>query len=73
MLFHCLCVFCQINILCLTTFHSSRFQQTEVQKLQDAYTKLNEDKEKLIAEVKAAGLGLMKSVLKAPKDGKDEL
>ncbi|KAL3786206.1 hypothetical protein ACHAWO_013719 [Cyclotella atomus] len=47
--------------------------KTEVQKLQDAYTKLNEDKEKLIAEVKAAGLGLMKSVLKAPKDGKDEL
>ena len=47
--------------------------KTEVQKLQDAYTKLNEDKEKIVADVKAAGLGLMKSVLSAPKDQKDEL
>lgn len=46
----------------------------EVQKLQDKYTQLNEEKEKIVADVKASGLGLMKSVLKSPKDGsKDEL
>ena len=49
--------------------------KTEVSKLQATYTKLNEDKDKTIAGVKAAGLGLMKSVLKnknAP-ESKDEL
>jgi hypothetical protein len=46
----------------------------EVQKLQNTYQKLNEDKEKIIDQVKKDGLGMMKSVLKAPKDGaKDEL
>jgi len=45
-----------------------------VNKLQATYTQLSEDKEKAVAEVKASGLGLMKSVLKAPKaDANDEL
>jgi len=45
-----------------------------VNELQATYTALSEHKEKVVAEVKASGLGLMKSVLKAPKaDGKDEL
>ena len=39
--------------------------KTEVAKLQDTYTKLNEDKDKAIAGVKASGLGMMKSVLKS--------
>jgi hypothetical protein len=47
----------------------------EVQKLQEAYEKLNADKEKTIADVKASGLGLMKAVksFKAKKEAKDEL
>ncbi|KAL7470947.1 hypothetical protein ACHAXS_011223 [Conticribra weissflogii] len=47
----------------------------EVGKLQEAYTKLNEDKDKTISEVKAGGLGMMKSVLKSKDapDAKDEL
>ena len=46
----------------------------EVEKLQATYTKLSEDKEKTVADVKAAGLGLMKSVLKSKNaDAKDEL
>jgi len=48
--------------------------KAEVNKLQEKYTALSEEKDNTVAEVKAAGLGLMKSVLKAPKgDGKDEL
>lgn len=48
--------------------------ETELQKLQNAYQKLMDDKEKTIADVKAAGLGLMKSVKVAKsKDAKDEL
>jgi len=50
--------------------------KSEVQKLQDTYQKLQADKEETIATVKAAGLGLMKSVkaAKTKKDGaKDEL
>jgi len=49
--------------------------KAEVQKLQDTYQKLMEDKDKKIADVKAAGLSLMKSVLSAAKKaaGKDEL
>lgn len=48
--------------------------KTEVQKLQDTYQKLNEEKDKIVADVKGAGLGLMKSVLNAPKKaGSDEL
>lgn len=48
--------------------------ETELQKLQEAYQKLMEDKDKTIADVKAAGLGLMKAckVAKA-KGSKDEL
>jgi len=46
----------------------------EVQKLQDTYQKLSTDKDEKIAAVKAAGLGLMKSVKVAKaKDTKDEL
>mmetsp|Transcript_38234 Transcript_38234/g.77888 ORF Transcript_38234/g.77888 Transcript_38234/m.77888 type:complete len:170 (-) Transcript_38234:3052-3561(-) len=46
----------------------------EVQKLQDTYQKLSTDKDEKIASVKAAGLGLMKSVKVAKaKDTKDEL
>ena len=47
--------------------------KSEVGKLQETYTKLSDDKDKIVAEVKASGLGLMKSVLKAPKETKDEL
>mmetsp|Transcript_3962 Transcript_3962/g.7577 ORF Transcript_3962/g.7577 Transcript_3962/m.7577 type:complete len:218 (+) Transcript_3962:29-682(+) len=47
--------------------------KAEVQKLQDTYTKLSEDKDKTIADVKASGLGLMKSVLKSASAGNDEL
>lgn len=48
--------------------------KAEVQKLQDTYTKLMADKEETIADVKAGGLGLMKSVLSSSgKDVKDEL
>jgi len=47
----------------------------EVQKLQEAYQKLSTDKDDKIAAVKAAGLGLMKSVMnyKGKSQGKDEL
>ena len=49
--------------------------KNEVQKLQEAYQKLSTDKDDKIAAVKAAGLGLMKSVkaYKGKKDAKDEL
>eukprot|EP00566_Odontella_aurita_P021369 CAMPEP_0113537614 /NCGR_PEP_ID=MMETSP0015_2-20120614/6920_1 /TAXON_ID=2838 /ORGANISM="Odontella" /LENGTH=217 /DNA_ID=CAMNT_0000437121 /DNA_START=189 /DNA_END=842 /DNA_ORIENTATION=- /assembly_acc=CAM_ASM_000160 len=48
--------------------------KSEVQKLQETYQKLMEDKDNKIAEVKAAGLGLMKSVQAAKgKAAKDEL
>mmetsp|Transcript_15306 Transcript_15306/g.21829 ORF Transcript_15306/g.21829 Transcript_15306/m.21829 type:complete len:219 (+) Transcript_15306:142-798(+) len=49
--------------------------KNEVQKLQDTYQKLMEDKEAKVAAVKAAGLSLMKSVQAAAKKlaGKDEL
>lgn len=48
--------------------------ETELKKLQDSYQQLMDDKEKTIADVKAAGLGLMKAVKVAKsKDAKDEL
>lgn len=49
--------------------------KAEVQKLQDTYSKLSEAKEKTIADVKAGGLGMMKSALTHLKssDSKDEL
>lgn len=49
--------------------------KAEVQKLQDTYQKLMEDKEQVEAEIKAGGLGLMKSVAAAAskKSGSDEL
>ncbi|KAL3816472.1 hypothetical protein ACHAXA_009897 [Cyclostephanos tholiformis] len=50
--------------------------KAEVAELQAKYTKLNEDKDKTIADVKGGGLGLMKSVVKfkATSDAaKDEL
>ena len=47
--------------------------KAEVQKLQDTYQKLSEEKDQAVAAVKEAGLGLMKSVLNAPKKGSDEL
>eukprot|EP00579_Thalassiosira_antarctica_P004470 CAMPEP_0201883642 /NCGR_PEP_ID=MMETSP0902-20130614/16154_1 /ASSEMBLY_ACC=CAM_ASM_000551 /TAXON_ID=420261 /ORGANISM="Thalassiosira antarctica, Strain CCMP982" /LENGTH=218 /DNA_ID=CAMNT_0048412487 /DNA_START=50 /DNA_END=706 /DNA_ORIENTATION=+ len=48
--------------------------KTDVSKLQETYTKLSEDKEKIVAEVQASGLGLMKSVLGSkPKEMNDEL
>lgn len=47
----------------------------EVEKLQQSYQKLMEEKDKKIADVKDAGLGLMKSVKSAlsKKEKKDEL
>jgi len=51
-----------------TTFES------ELETLQATYQKLMEDKEKTIADVKAAGLGLMKACKGAKaKSGSDEL
>lgn len=49
--------------------------KAEVNKLQEAYTKLNTEKEEIVAQVKAGGLGLMKSVskFKDSPDTKDEL
>ena len=49
--------------------------ELEVEKLQAAYDKLSSEKEQKVADVKAAGLGLMKSVIKNREDGdkKDEL
>jgi hypothetical protein len=46
-----------------------------VEKLQAEYQKLSENKDKKLADVKAAGLGLMKAVkaFKAKGDSKDEL
>jgi len=54
--------------------NAEAYFKAEVMKLQDTYTKLNEDKDATVAGVKAAGLGLMKSVLShtAPS-GSDEL
>lgn len=48
--------------------------ESELQKLQDAYQKLQKNKEDTIAEVKASGLGLLKSVqAHKAKSGKEEL
>jgi len=51
--------------------------ETELEKLQASFKQLQEDKEKTIADVKASGLSLKKSVraakLKAPKKEKEEL
>ncbi|KAL7551917.1 hypothetical protein ACHAWF_015124 [Thalassiosira exigua] len=49
--------------------------KAEVTKLQETYQRLTGEKEKAVADVKASGLGLVKSVLKDKKDGgaKDEL
>jgi len=47
--------------------------KTELDKLQEAYKKLMEDKENTIAEVKAASLGLMKAVKASKTSGNDEL
>lgn len=44
-----------------------------VAELQGKYTALSEEKDKKIEDVKAAGLGLMKSVKMAAKTGSDEL
>ncbi|KAL7527664.1 hypothetical protein ACHAXR_002065 [Thalassiosira sp. AJA248-18] len=50
------------------------FFESEVQKLQDKFEALSKEKDDKIADVKAAGLGLMKSVLKTKEpDAKDEL
>lgn len=49
--------------------------KSAVSELQEKYTKLSEEKDKTIADVKAGGLGLMKSVSKFQESGdkKDEL
>ena len=51
--------------------------KADVAELQTRYTKLNEDKDKTIADVKGGGLGLMKSVVKfkasSTEEAKDEL
>lgn len=49
---------------------------SEVQKLQDTYQQLNQDKEDKVAEIEASGLKMYKAVLahkKKSKDSKDEL
>ena len=53
---------------------AEQYFKDEVQKLQDTYQKLSTEKDEKIEAVKAAGLGLMKSVKAAKsKDAKDEL
>ncbi|KAL7539059.1 hypothetical protein ACHAWF_006285 [Thalassiosira exigua] len=55
---------------------AEEYFKAEVSKLQETYQKLSGDKDKAVADVKASGLGLVKSVLKGKKDGdakKDEL
>jgi len=47
--------------------------KSEVQKLQETYQQLNEDKEAKMKAVKDAGLGLMKAVQAAAGPDKDEL
>ena len=49
--------------------------KSDVEKLQKQYQELSDSKDKAIADVKAAGLGLMKSVKAAPKEkeAKDDL
>lgn len=49
--------------------------KNEVSKLQETYQQLMADKDKTAEDVKASGLGLMKSVqaFKAKGGGKDEL
>jgi len=44
-----------------------------VEKLQANYEKLSKDKDETIANVKKSGLGMLKSVRAAKKDGKKEL
>ena len=43
-----------------------------VSELQEKYSKLSEEKDKTIGEVKAGGLGLMKSVSKFQESSKEE-
>jgi len=45
----------------------------ELEKLQATYKQLQEDKENTLAEVKASGVGLYKSVKAAKSGGKEEL
>mmetsp|Transcript_13237 Transcript_13237/g.14860 ORF Transcript_13237/g.14860 Transcript_13237/m.14860 type:complete len:168 (+) Transcript_13237:165-668(+) len=47
--------------------------KAELQKLQDAYQQLQNDKEATETEVKASGLGLLKAVLASKPEGKEEL
>merc|ERR1712032_327009 len=47
--------------------------EAEVEKLQETYQKLEEEKENITKEVKASGLGLMSAVLAEKKKGKEEL
>jgi hypothetical protein len=47
--------------------------EAEVKKLQETYEKLQETKDKTVADVKSSGLGLMKSVKASKKKKKEEL
>jgi len=47
--------------------------KAEVQKLQDKYSALSQEKDDTIASVKDAGLGLMKAVKNSKPSGNDEL
>jgi len=47
--------------------------KAEVQKLQDKYSALSEEKDAKVEAVKASGLGLMKSVKASLPSGNDEL
>jgi len=52
---------------------AEEYFKTEVNKLQERYQALNEEKDQKIADVKAAGLGLMKAVQSSAPKGNDEL
>mmetsp|Transcript_31201 Transcript_31201/g.46333 ORF Transcript_31201/g.46333 Transcript_31201/m.46333 type:complete len:169 (-) Transcript_31201:390-896(-) len=47
--------------------------KAEVQKLQEKYQSLSDEKDQKVAAVKAAGLGLMKAVKSSAPKGSDEL
>jgi hypothetical protein len=52
---------------------AEEYFKAEVNKLQEKYQALNEEKDQKIADVKAAGLGLMKAVRSSAPKGNDEL
>lgn len=75
---HGLNLWVSIRISSCTPYSAEKTFKEEVEKLQDAYQKLMTDKDATIEEVKASGLGKLKSVAAFKKSqaagkGKEEL